>query len=216
MASGYTMCYSAKWYGEAEVFFDSVYNSSPKAMIKRLHKLLDEADAVIHYNGTKFDIPTVNKEFILHGLKPPAPYAQIDLLKTSRNVFRFPSNKLDYIAQALGVGKKVGGLTHDLWVQCMAKNPEAWKRMEQYNIQDVLLLEKLYDKMKPWIKGHANHSLYSEEVCCPNCGGKHYQHRGYAYTQAAKYARFQCKGCGKWFRSGRSLAAKPDGKSISL
>ena len=43
-------------------------------MIKGIHKLLDECDAVIHYNGSKFDIPTLNKEFLLHGLHPPAPY----------------------------------------------------------------------------------------------------------------------------------------------
>lgn len=217
MASGYTMCFAAKWYGEKDVMFDSIYHSTPKIMMKRLHKLLEEADAVVHYNGTKFDIPTVNKEFILFNLKPPAPYKQIDLLKTARSVFRFPSNKLDYIARVLKLGQKPGGLTHDLWIKCMAKEPEAWKQMMEYNINDVLLLEKVYDRMKPWIKGHANHSLYSEQgLVCPNCGGTHYQRRGFAYTQAAKYVRLQCTDCGHWFRTGSSLAPKPNEKFISL
>lgn len=215
--SGYTLCFSAKWYGSDDVIFESVFTDTPKKMIQKAHKLLEEADAVVHYNGTSFDIPTLNKEFLLYGLKPPAPFKQIDLYTTAKKVFRFPSNKLDYIAQALKVGKKTKGLTHEIWAKCMEKDSDAWTTMMEYNINDVLILEKVYDKMKPWIKGHANHSLYEENgLCCPNCGSARYQRRGYSYTQAAKYARFQCTGCGHWFRQGRSLAAKPDGKSMSI
>ena len=58
--SGYVLCWAAKWYGDSEVHFDSVYQSRPKAMLKRIHKMLDEADAVVHYNGLRFDIPTLN------------------------------------------------------------------------------------------------------------------------------------------------------------
>lgn len=217
MASGYTMCYSAKWYGQEDVIFDSIYTTAHKKMILGAHSLLDEADAVVHYYGTKFDIPTLNKEFLLLGLKPPAPYKQIDLYTTAKSVFKFPSNKLDYIAQALKVGNKTKNMSHDIWVKCMNKDPDAWKQMMEYNIQDVLLLEKVYDKMKPWIKGHANHSLYSENgLVCPNCGGAHYQRRGFAYTQAAKYIRLQCKDCGHWFRNGSSLAPKPKDKFMSI
>ena len=44
MESSYTMCWAAKWQGESKVHFDSVYNSSPKAMAKRVHALI----AVVH------------------------------------------------------------------------------------------------------------------------------------------------------------------------
>ena len=70
MESSYVLCYAAKWLGEEDVFFDSVHQSKPKAMLKGIHGLLDAADAVIHYNGTKFDIPTLNKEFLLHSFNP--------------------------------------------------------------------------------------------------------------------------------------------------
>ena len=96
---GYTLCWAAKWHGKRGVIFDSVYESKPKDMIKHIHSLLDEADVVCHYNGTKFDIPTLNAEFLMFGLQPPSQYKQLDLLKTARGQFRFPSNKLDYISQ---------------------------------------------------------------------------------------------------------------------
>jgi predicted RNA-binding Zn-ribbon protein involved in translation (DUF1610 family) len=185
-------------------------------MLKRVHKLLEEADAVVHYNGTRFDIPTLNKEFLLHDLRPPSPAKQVDLLKVCRNRFRFPSNRLDYVANALGFGKK-HKTTHELWIQCMARDPRAWAQMEKYNKQDVKLLEKVYERIKPWIKQHPNHSLYgTDSMCCPNCGSKRIQRRGYAFTQAAKYARLQCQDCGNWFRTGISVAPKPANKTVNI
>lgn len=200
MESSYVMCWAAKWYEDDTVYFDSIMKSKHKTMIGRIHKLIDEADAVLHYNGSKFDIPTLNKEFLLHGFKPPAPYKQIDLLRVSKNKFRFPSNKLDYVAQQLGLGKKTSHTGHELWIKCMAKDKEAWALMEEYNKNDVILLEKVYEKYKPWITNHPNHGTYVGGVCCPNCGGISYQRRGWAVTVAHKYPRYQCKDCGSWFK----------------
>ena len=81
LESSYTMCYSAKWLGEKDVYFDSVHQSSSKSMLEGIHGLLEDADAVCHYNGTKFDMPTLNKEFLLHKMTPPPPMKQIDLLR---------------------------------------------------------------------------------------------------------------------------------------
>lgn len=198
--SGYVLCWAAKWYGEDEVMFDSVNRSKPKSMLSRIYKLINESDAIVHYNGTKFDMPTLNKEFLMHDMLPPAPYKQIDLLQTARRQFRFPSNKLDYIAKQLGLGCKTHHKGHQLWIDCMAKQTEAWKVMEEYNKNDVVLLEKVYDKLKPWIKNHPNHNAYEGFLCCPKCGSDNYQSRGHAVTSTLKYRRFQCKACGGWFR----------------
>lgn len=204
MAAGYVMCWAAKWYGDREVFFDSVYQSSHKKMLRGIHKLLDQADVAVHYNGRKFDVPTLNKEFLVHDMLPPSPYDQIDLLQTARSRFRFPSNKLDYISQALKLGKKTKHEGHELWIKCMAKDPDAWRTMEKYNKNDVVLLEKVYDKMRPWIRSHPNHGTHDQTVVCPSCGKNHHQRRGYATTKAYRYARFQCLDCGTWFRSAKT------------
>jgi len=204
MDSSYVMCFAAKWLDEPEVIYDSVRKSGPKKMLQRIHKLLDKADAVVHYNGQRFDIPTLNKEFLLKGMQPPATYQQIDLLKTARGRFRFPSNKLDYIAQSLGLGKKFKHAGHELWVKCMAGDADAWQEMEKYNIQDVLLLERVYYKLLPWINSHPNVSLYHDSDGCPTCGSTSLQRRGWAYTLAGKYQRFQCGECGSWHRSKKA------------
>lgn len=199
--TGYTLCWAAKWHGEREVMFDSIKASRPKTMISRVHKLLAEADAVVSYNGVKFDIPTLNKEILLHGLNPPAPYRQIDLLQTARRRFRMASNKLDFVAQQLGLGKKLPHKGHELWLGCMNGDADSWAVMEAYNKQDVVLLEKVYDRLLPWIPNHPNHNNYGEIHVCPKCGGEKHQRRGYAITSTRRYARMQCRDCGTWFRS---------------
>jgi uncharacterized protein YprB with RNaseH-like and TPR domain len=214
--SSYVLCWAAKWLGEDEIYFDSVYNSSPRKMLRGIYKLLEQADEVVHYNGTKFDIPTLNKEFVLHGIKPPAPYKQVDLLKVARNQFRFPSNRLDYVADALGLGKKIKLQGHELWIQCMNNVPEAWEQMENYNKNDVILLERVYERFKPWIKGHLNFSVFMGDRTCPNCAGSRVAKRGFHFTASAKYQRFCCKDCGNWFRGGKSLAKGPDEKYINI
>jgi hypothetical protein len=198
------MCWAAKWYQDREVFFDSIKQSKPEKMLRGIHKMLDEADVVIHYNGKKFDIPTLNKEFLIYGMTPPSKYQQVDLLQTARSQFRFPSNKLDYICQALGLGKKSKHAGHELWIQCMAKVDSAWRVMERYNKNDVRIMEKLYVRLLPWIKNHPNHGTYDQTLVCPSCGGNHHQRRGYATTAAHRYARFQCLDCGSWFRGTKT------------
>ena len=123
LESSYVMCWAAKWYGEKTVHFGKD--------LKKIYNMINEADVVIHYNGKKFDMPTLNKEFLLNGWTPPAPYKQIDLLRVVRSQFRFPSNKLDYVAQRLGLGKKVAHEGHELWIKCMAGDAAAWNKMSE-------------------------------------------------------------------------------------
>jgi DNA polymerase elongation subunit (family B) len=208
--SGYVLCWSAKWFGTDELMFDSVFQSKPRIMLKRIHALLDEADAIVHYNGNSFDIPTLNKEFLLNKITPPSPAKQIDLLNTARSRFRFVSNKMDYVAQALNLGKKKS-TTFELWVQCMNKDAAAWKKMEEYNKEDVLILERIYREFLPWIKNHPNVAVYNavEGDTCPNCGGGNLERRGFSFTATGKYQRYRCGDCGSWSRDRKSGQASP-------
>lgn len=207
VARGHVLCWSAKWYGEKRMHYASIHEGTAPQMLKGIHSLLDESDAVVHYNGRAFDIPTLNKEFVSHGMHPPAPYKQIDLLEVVRKQFAFPINKLDYVAQALKLGEKVRHPGFQLWVDCMAGKPAAWKLMKQYNHHDVVLLEKLYDRLKPWIHSHPNVGAFDDLECCPRCGteGK-LQARGYAVTADARYHRYQCGACGGWSRGTKRLS----------
>lgn len=196
---GYTLCWAAKWRGSKEIMFESIVTGE-KRMISRIHKLLDEADAVCHYNGKKFDIPILNKEFLLQGLNPPSPCRQIDLLNTARRRFKLASNKLDFVAGQLGLGNKTKHKGFEMWLGCMKKDKASWAMMEKYNKRDVTLLEKVYDRLLPWIQHHPNRSVMEGMECCPKCASKSFQARGVAVTGAGVYRRYQCQNCGSWFR----------------
>ena len=80
----------------------------------------------------------------------------------------------------------------------MNGDKDAWKRMQDYNVQDVVLLEQLYNKLLPWIKNHPNQNLFSGDVVCPTCGSNHLQKRGTAVSTTGTYQRCQCRSCGSW------------------
>jgi ribosomal protein L32 len=208
------LCWTAKWLGEDEIYFDSIHKSKPKAMLRRIHKLLDAADVVVTYNGNRFDIPVLNREFLLNGLPPPSPTKSIDLYKITKSKFRFVSNKLTHVCKQLGLGEKIE-TDFQLWVRCMDKDADAWAEMEEYNINDVILLERLYERLLPWSKGQ-NHSVHTGTLVCPACGGSHIQHRGRAVLQTGIYPRLQCQDCGHWFRSNKSIKQENTEKYITL
>ena len=221
--SGYTLCWAAKWEDSKEIMFSSVHGDGEEVMLEKIHALLTEADAVVHYNGKNFDIPILNKEFLKHYMLPPTPYQQIDLLLTVRSNFRLTSNKLDYVADYLGVGGKLPHKGMMLWVGCMEGNDTDWSKMERYNKQDVRLLPKVYDRLLPWIKNHPNEALYQDIYdqygelmeCCPNCSSTHLVKNGLEHLTTQSYQRYKCANCGTNLR-GRSTVLLKEKRKVIL
>lgn len=203
--SGEMISFAAKWIGVDGIEFRSVYHDGKKKMVNRVWKLLNEADAVLHFNGKKFDVPHIQREFLEAGLNPPAPFKQIDLLSTCRTQFRFPSNKLEYVVKQLGLGTKVKHDGFELWLRCMNKDKDAWELMKQYNINDTELLEELYEILRPWIKVHPSHAALTGEHVCPRCGKDDLILRGFTILTTGKYQRYECKNCGGWSRGTKRI-----------
>lgn len=201
------ICFSAKWYGKPRVHFYSEFHNGREEMLGALHGLMNEADILMHFNGDSFDIPHINREFLLAEMLPPSPSRSIDLYKIVRKQFKFPSNKLAYVSKALGLEGKVQNGGHELWVKCLAGDSKAWNKMRKYNKRDVTLLEDLYDKLLPWIPNHPHVGILDGVPAgCTNCGSANVIRQGHAYTQLGKYQRYQCNDCGKWLRSTRRVS----------
>lgn len=212
------LCWGAKFYENSQMHFASLNTHSKRTMLNKLHKLLDECDVLVTYNGSTFDVPIINSEFLQLGMKPPSPYKHIDIYSTIKTRFRFASNKLAFISKTLEIGRKTPHEGHSLWVKCMAGDKSALARMKKYNCNDVILLEKLYLQVKPWIKSHPNYGLYLDEnrPVCTNCGSTKIQRRGYAYTTIQTYPRFVCMSCGKWMRGKKTEKNKNKNQLIGL
>lgn len=200
-ASTEVICFGARWYGQRGVTVKSVHHDGKQVMLQTAWDLLNEADAVMGWNSKGFDSKHLMREFLEAGMPPPAPYKDLDLMLAVKARFRFPSNKLDYVSQKLGVGKKVQHEGFEMWRKCLAGDDEAWARMIKYQKQDVNLLIDLYEKLRPWIPNHPSVAVIDGEPDgCPACGSTHVQPRGLAHTNTGSYRRYVCLDCGKWSR----------------
>ena len=212
----YILSWSAKWLGEDKVMYQDLRGKertkTDKSLLKGIWKLLNEADIVVGQNSRRFDVKKLNARFVLNGFAPPSPYRQIDTMLLAKKSFAFTSNKLEYLTDKLCTQHKkikhveFGGF--ELWKECLAGNKKAWAQMKAYNIADVLSTEELYLKLAPWGTG-LSFDVYghSAKPLC-NCGSAQLQQRGFNYSNAGKFQRFQCLACGSWSSSKENLLPK--------
>jgi DNA-directed RNA polymerase subunit RPC12/RpoP len=198
------MCYAAKWYGNDRIFTKSWMDAPERVLIRDLVALCDAADIIVTHNGKRFDIPVIRSRAVELGYGPFSPIKHVDTCLIAKRLFNFEMNKLAYIAEYLGVApkddhKEFPGF--DLWKQCLLMNPKAWDVMKTYNVQDVITLEQVYEKLLPWMDDHPHVMVDNpKEPVCPKCGGS-VQRRGFYFTQVSKYQRYRCNNCGGWSRS---------------
>lgn len=198
------ICWGARWLGSDKVIFKSQHHHGKQVMLDELHKIMNQADVLIGWNSAAFDSKHIKREFIENGYLPPSPWRELDLMRVVKQNFKFPSNKLDYVAQKLGVGAKVQHSGFQLWLDCMAGNNKAWAEMKTYQIQDVNLLVDLYDILLPWITNHP-HVGASEgnPEACKNCGSDKIIKAGKKITTSGTNQRHQCTNCGVYMTGAR-------------
>ena len=201
----YILCFAYKYLGEKETHVVALPDfktwkkdkESDEELVKKLWELFDEADIIIAQNGNAFDIKKANARFIKWGLESPSFYQKIDTLVIARKYFKFDSNKLDDLGDYLGIGRKLR-TEKGLWQDCMKGDKHAWKTMKEYNKQDVILLEKVYYKLRGWDIHSPNlNLLYGGIYCCPTCGSSQVHKRGFRYTRTNIYQSYYCLNCGR-------------------
>jgi ribonuclease D len=146
-------------------------------------------------------------------MEPPSPFKTVDTLLAARRYFRFPSNSLNDLCHMLGLGTKPKTTHASLWYDCLQGDDLAWKKMVKYNNNDVVLLEKLYLKLRPYIGNHPNVAVEKDDGC-PRCGGKHLEYRGFYTTNVSTYHRLYCRSCGAWSRE--RLAQKQHPSKVTI
>ena len=197
------ICFAHKWLGgkiEVKGLVDCKDKQSDRELIKDVWELFNKADIIVAQNGDEFDIKKVNARFSYYNFPPPSPYKTIDTLKQARKNFGFESNKLDDLGEYLGLGRKIKHEGIEMWLGCMRGEKKWWDKMKRYNKQDIRLLEKVYLRIRPFIKNPPNLSVFLGLVC-PKCGSKDLQVRGFSRTQTGAYRRFYCNKCYGWAQS---------------
>lgn len=203
----YMLSFAYKWLGEGRVHSKALpdypgYEEDRKndeKLVADLATILDQADLIVAHNGDRFDLRMTNTRLITHCLPPIAPNKTIDTLKIARAKFKFLSNRLDDLGNFLNVGRKIPHIGKKLWLDCMNGDLKAWKQMRQYNAQDVVLLERVYLRLRPYASNHPNVNYFTRALdACPKCGSTILEKRGFSYNARGEAQRYFCLSCHGW------------------
>jgi predicted PolB exonuclease-like 3'-5' exonuclease/predicted RNA-binding Zn-ribbon protein involved in translation (DUF1610 family) len=197
------ICIGYKWEGNPKVTvlrWDE--NQDDKEMLKEFLKVANQADEMVHQNGDQFDLPWFRTRCLFHGFQCMPDYKTADTLQWARRKFYFNSNKLDYIAKYLGIGQKIKtgfGLWKDI---VLNKCPEAMEKMTTYCGHDVVLLEKVWNRLRLYVlpKTHTGVLNGGEKWSCPHCGSENVTKSKKKVTAAGTVQhQMQCQDCGGYY-----------------
>lgn len=197
------ICICYKFEGSDKVYHLTWDKGNDKKMLQKFAEIINTADEVIGHNSDKFDIKWVRTRCIYHGIPMTHDIKSIDTLKAARGKFRFNSNRLDYLGKYLGLGEKMETGGFSLWKDIVLKNSKkAMNTMVAYCKQDVLLLEKIFQKINPYIPVKTNAAVMFERkpLTCPECLGEHTVINKHKISAAGmRTVVMQCRDCGKYF-----------------
>lgn len=196
------ICICYKWEDDKEVYFltwDRKQND--KGMLEKFIEVANDADELVGHNGDKFDLAFIRSRCLFHKIPMFPTYRTIDTLKISRSKFRLNSNRLNYIAQYLGIGSKIK-TEFDLWKQVLLENDKtALERMVKYCKQDVVLLEKVYKHLSIHVEPKTHYGVLFGQGrgSCPECGSDDIvvNNRRTTATGLVKL-QMRCNTCGKY------------------
>ena len=196
------ICICYKWEDEKQVHSLSWdKNQSDKKLLQEFIKVANQADELVGHNGDKFDLPWVRTRCLYHRIELFPKYVTIDTLKLSRRQFRFNSNRLDYIASFLGIGKKIK-TDFNLWKDIVLNKCEkSMSKMIDYCKQDVKLLEQVHKELRlhDTPKTHYGVVLSNDKRLCPECASNNVVISKTRITAGGtKQIQYKCNDCGKY------------------
>lgn len=195
------ICGCWKWQHEKEAKGITWDKGDDRRVIERMIKEMEDADEIVAQNGDRFDIPWLKTRFLFHGGKSLPAFKTADTLQWAKRNLYFNSNRLDYMAGYLGIGRKVH-TDFGLWKDIVLNNcPKALKKMVDYCKHDVILLQNVWERLNMVVpvKTHNAVVLSGEKWQCPRCNSDEVQMRGKAVTAHGTIKhRVQCVKCGGW------------------
>ena len=173
-------------------------NQSDKTMVVRFAKIAEKADIIVGHNGDSFDKKWLNTRLAYHQYPTIRHMLTEDTLKQARKEFNLPSFKLDFLCKYFHIEGKLTTRT-GLWERVVFENcQESLAEMVAYCDQDVLILDKLYARLYPYVQHKINLSIFNDKIdMCPHCGDATLMKHGFRYTKAGKKQRAICKSCGR-------------------
>lgn len=203
------ICIAYKWEHEKRtrcLVFDIKTQNCDK-IIEEFSKIVEKADVAIAHNGDGFDVKQINTQRLM-ARKPPICWPTTeDSLKQLRQIFYFPSFRLDYIAKTL-LNHGKSPMAFQDWVDIVEhRSKKALRKMVKYCKRDVDILAEAYGEVKPFLKPKVNRALITKEDC-DQCGSSHAHSRGTVTQSGGVFKRFQCQNCGHVYKSSKAIITR--------
>lgn len=164
-----------KWEGEDKVHHVhwGLKKQCDKKPLEKFIKVLNRADEVVTHNGKKFDTPWLRTRAIFHGLEFNHTYNEIDTYKLAKKYLNLPSYSLKEVCNYYGLEAKkdAGGI--QTWVDVVYhKSQEALDHLLYYGDGDIISLEAVFNKLRPYVKPNLHYAVLRGEskFHCPECG----------------------------------------------
>lgn len=217
----FILCWAGKLLNDPNVVADCISPEEAKdgndyRVVKSAWENLNGMDVVIGHNVRAFDLRKMNARFIYYGLPPLNNFHTVDTLMVARKEFNFLSNSLGALADYLGVEKKIENEGLPLWKRCTEGDGESLKIMDNYCRGDIISTEGIYLKLRPFVRGHVNLSMYYDDCNerCPNCGSDNLSANEYQYAITSRYESVRCENCGAISRRKVNLLSKDKKSSL--
>lgn len=139
-------------------------------VVAAFRNAIEDADVLVGHNSDKFDMRHLTAKLIEYGLDPLPKINTVDTLKEVRKIAKFSSNRLNFLGKKL-IGQQKLETGRQLWVDCMAGDEKALRRMLRYCKNDVVLLEAVYMRLRPYMRSHPNLADF-DSLNCPMCNSK--------------------------------------------
>jgi uncharacterized protein YprB with RNaseH-like and TPR domain len=124
-----------------------------KALISELCEDLRLYRRIISYYGAKFDIPFIRSRAVYHRLNFPTfrELMHTDAYFVIKHKFgTVHSKRLGVVCDFYGIKAKQHPLKPSIWHDAMAGNPKALQYIGKHNAEDVVSLEKLWERISPY------------------------------------------------------------------
>ena len=167
------ICICYKWEDEKQVYsltWDR--KQCDKKMIQDFIEVANMASELVGHNGDRFDLAWIRTRCLFHSIEMFPKYITFDTLKISRSKFKFNSNRLNYIADYLGIGQKIK-TEFSLWKDIVLnKDQKAMEKMVKYCQKDVVLLEKVFSRLRSHVEPKTHYGVLfgQDKGTCPECG----------------------------------------------
>lgn len=174
----------AKWYWDEDVIRLAEWDKGGrKQFLRKVHRLLSQADVCVTHNGLKADLPWLLADFRFPriGCKAPfealpdlPPFKMVDTLAHFRSRYKsgLPFKGLDAALQILGHPGKTDRYDPEAMERAVNGSVEDRERLIEYCAGDVLASQWLYDRERPMMKNHPAMFIDGKDklTVCNRCG----------------------------------------------